>query len=336
MKFHSSIFSFDTLQGNPLRILCRPAVIIVLVLLLLVELTVRLSIPDRRVPKGGFHSAELRQSVDQLKQLQDVDLFITGSSIAAVNISPEVFDPQIQSHGFDGFTSFNAGIRGCNFLCIKPSLEKLFLSRKIPNIVLILLSPSDLDAANHVVIDRSIKRAEALKQPYYLEIARNLLSSMSWIYGFDAEIRALLDTRTWVFDTAQITVRGHIDMGSEPQRRHIWDFQLDADGEITQAFYKLLHNLTSRGVSVILLPVVGDSTTRNNFNPSDRQDFSAIIEKALTNDLVRLVRVDEDLSDDENYIDNLHLNTKSAKIYSRQIADALVDQGFPWDINLSN
>jgi|GEM_PF-7105820 len=84
------------------------------------------------------------------------------------------------------------------------------------------------------------------------------------------------------------------------------------------------------------MPVVGESGTRSNFRPSDRQDFNAYIERLMINKLVKVVSVDESHPDDEQYIDNVHLKSKSARSYSRQIADWLVDDGFPWDIKLAN
>ncbi|MGI9287121.1 MAG: hypothetical protein ACR2P1_17185 [Pseudomonadales bacterium] len=330
MKFHSSIFSFDTLQDNPLRLLLRPTIVFFLVIFLLLEVAVRVSVPEGRIPKGGFYNAELRQRILQLEKLENIDLMFTGSSIAAGNAPPETFDAQLRSHGLKGFKSFNAGIRGCDFSCITPSVEKLFLSRREPRYLVIILSPNDLDANKPGVIARSKKHVESLNQPAYRTAARNVLSSMSWVYGFDAEIRDLLTTGIWKFDPAQVTLRGHVDMGSKPRKRSQWDYKIEANGNITQAFYDLLENVTGRGISVILIPMIGDSSTRANFKLSYRQDFAAVIAKSTANDLVRLVRINEDSLSDESYIDNVHLNSISAKKFGRQVADRLIEDGFPY------
>ncbi len=312
MMFHSSIFSSDTLVENPIRLLLRPTILMVLLVLLLLELGVRMFIPEGHTPRGGYHNSELRQKVNQLKQLKQVDLMFTGSSVAAVNYAPDTFDKQLRGYGFAGFTSFNAGIRGCDFSCIGPGTTKLFLALKQPRYLVIIMGPNDFDE-NPYVIARSKKFVDSFNQLNYRVRLRNVLSSVSWLFGFDAEIRALLASGEWPFDPhTHLTTRGRIDMGFAPRKKILRDYKIDSGGNIAKAFYGLVSNATQRGISVILVPVFGSSKDRAHFGPAARQGFAAVIAAVSANDLVSVVRAREDAMSDEDYIDPTHLNTDAA------------------------
>lgn len=329
MKYPLSIFSSSSLQCNLLTLFLRPSVVLVVLLLFLVETSVRFAIPENRIPKGSYFNAELRQKAIQLDELDAVNLMFSGSSIAAVNYSPQSFDEQLNSSGVNSFVSFNAGIRGCDYTGIALGLEKLFLSKKTPDYLVLIISPVDLDE-NGMGIGRSKQVIRSLNKNRYKAMMQHLLSNVSWLYGFNVEIRALLRKGSWQFDPARLGQRGYVDMGSSQRKRRVRDYELDSEGPISRALYNLVRDAVRKGISVVLVPVTGSSGAAKTLDADDRKEFGEIIDNLLTSDSVRMVHIERGLIEDERYIDNIHLSTEAATENSRRLSKRFVEDGFPW------
>lgn len=185
-----------------------------------------------------------------------------GSSVAAVNFPPELLNASFKKLGLADFVSFNSGIRGCNYECIWPAVEKLYLSSLLPKYAVLVVAPVDLDASNVFVIERSREAVDVLSRLPYVHYFMTFMSSISWIYGFDDAIRNLLTNREWNFLNASVTVRGHVDMGSLPFRRYKDSVKLLEDEPQYQALKNLVNELVNLDINVIVVPAVGDSESR--------------------------------------------------------------------------
>ena len=83
--------------------------------------------PADQVPKGAYHSSEFRLQVERYASALPIDMLIIGSSVASVNYPPVPLDDRLHELGYAEFTSYNAGIRGCNYECITIGIRRHYL-----------------------------------------------------------------------------------------------------------------------------------------------------------------------------------------------------------------
>ena len=168
----------------------------------------RQSLPAGKIPRGAYHSGEFRQQVEQYPQALPVDMIIIGSSVAAVNYPPVALDNRLAELGLNKFTTYNAGIRGCNYSCIATGIRKHYLPDFKPPLVLAVISPADLNIDNTGVVDRSNRFASDMERSVVGRFARQGLSYISYLYGFKEEARDWLTLGGWTFDPAVFGERG--------------------------------------------------------------------------------------------------------------------------------
>jgi len=328
MMSRLSIFNFDTLQAPVKSLLLNPVVVFTIAILLTIELGLRFIIPSNHVPTGSWYNAELRDQVDQLKSMSHVDLMITGSSIAAVNLRPSEIDSVYQKNNI-ALKSFNAGIRGCNYTCINIGFQKLFLSQKEPRYVLIVVTPTDLNESNKFVINRSNNFIKSFSTKIYVKTIVNTLSH-SWLFGFRSEIREYFKSREWIYEESKITKQGHIQLGDKREgenrslRKNI--ITVDPSGPISNSLYELTTSILSQNIKVIVLPGLMNSNAHSVINESTWNNFSIVLDNLANNKDVTILNANHLIPSDENFIDPVHLSNKSSVNYSQTVAEFLFEQ----------
>lgn len=324
----SSIFSSDTLQAPVMQIVTRPAAVLTLALLVGIEQGLRLLVPPGHIPTGSWHNAELRDQARQLEAMSEVDLMITGSSVAAVNLRPTVMDAALEKHGLR-INSFNAGIRGCDYSCIGPLFQQLFVSRNKPDYAMLVVAPRDLNEANAFAMERS---QGFLKTFGMKEYAANLVDvfSYAWIFGFRKEIRQYISTREWLYDKSKIPEQGHVQLGDKKLRRHNFQLKVDAHGRMASALYALTDSLLAQDIDVVVLPGLFDSETRLRIDTESWRNYSEVLSRLAGNDHVTLLDANHLIPADDQFIDRDHLSNTASAAYSEVIARYLYELGFPW------
>ena len=300
---------------------------IVFVLVLVSEIFVRIALPVGKVPRGAYHSSEFRQQVEQYPDALPVDMLIVGSSVASVNYPPAPLDEQLRALGQTGFTTYNGGIRGCNYYCIAIGIQRLYIPVFQPAIVLVVLGPADLNIDNEVVVARSKQFAADMERNLVSRTARQLLSTISYLYGFKEEVRAWLLSGNWEFDPAVLGKRGYVDMGSTVRGRNTAVPRITQDSELSMGLVSLVKQLSTTGTQVIILPVIGDSLARLLYTDQAQNEYIRLVNSLLTLDNVHELRVDTTHIPDSEYIDTSHLNSRTAIVNSRALADSLVQSG---------
>ncbi len=317
-------FSLSTLQLRPLRSLLRPGALLALAALLALEIAVRVLVPAGHVPSGAWHNVELRDQEQQLAEMGSVDLIFTGSSAAAVNFPPAAFDDELAQQGLR-VTSFNGGIRGCNYSCIPAGLERMFLPHATPSVVAMVVVPSDMDDANGFVMNRSADFLDSFAVRPHEAAWVNALSRISWLYGFRAEIKEWLTTREWVYERSLIARQGHIDMGDEPRKRYEWDMRMDRNGPLARELTSAAQALVNKGIQVLILPAASESSIADMLEPADKAELAAVFEALDAMEGIQVVPLADLRPVDEHFIDLLHLNTQGAQNYVRAVARRLVE-----------
>lgn len=298
-----------------------------LLLVLAAELTVRLALPAGKVPRGAYHSSEFRQQVEQYREAIPVDMLITGSSVAAVNYPPVPLDERLHELGKTGFTTYNAGIRGCNYECIAVGVRRHYLPEFQPPIVLLVLSPADLNIDNDGVVARSRRFVSDMERGPITRAGRQMLAGVSYLYGFKEEIRDWLTSGKWTFDPAVLGERGYIDMGSEERGRNKAVPHITEDSELTLALISLVEQLSSMGTKVILLPVEGDSIARSLFNEDARLALRKLMNSLTKHANVHELTIDTSDIPDGDYIDTSHLSSGKAVLNAQRLAEHLFESG---------
>ena len=301
---------------------------IVIVLVLVAELIVRSSLPAGKVPRGAYHSSEFRHQVESYPDALPVDMLIIGSSVAAVNYPPAPLDEQLRHLGQTGFTTYNAGIRGCNYDCITTGIRRHYMDIFQPPIALVVIDPADLDIDNKGVMARSRQFVDDMQRNVVSRTARQLLSAISRVYGFKEEVRSWLVSGKWEFDPSTPGERGYIDMGSTDKGRDVTVARITQDSELSRDLISLVSQLSETGTQVILLPVVGDSLANLLFTDQARDELRQLLDSMLALDNVHELTMDMSYIPDSNYIDTLHLDSQTAIANSRAVADSLVQSGF--------
>ena len=300
---------------------------IVLVLVLAAELVVRGSLPAGKIPRGAYHSSEYRHQVESYPDALPVNMMIIGSSVAAVNYPPVPLDEQLAELGQTGFTTYNAGIRGCNYECIATGIRRNYLEVFQPPVALLVIDPADLDIDNKGVVARSKQFADDIQRNVVSRTARQLLSSISRVYGFKEEVRSWLLSGAWEFDPSVLGERGYVDMGSTDKGRDTTVARITQDSELSRGLVSLVTQLSETGTQVILLPVVGDSLANLLFTDQARSEFRQLLDSMVPLDNVHELTMDMNHIPDSSYIDTLHLDSQTAIANSRALADSLVQSG---------
>ncbi len=328
MTSHSSIFSSDTLSEPVWRLFNSPAVWVVFALVLTAESIVRLSLPAGVQVKGAYHSIEFRQQVEQYPASVPVDMLVIGSSVAAGNYPPVALDGRLREWGLQDFTTFNTGIRGCNYTCIAAGVERFYLPVFVPENVLVIISPEDLNHNNLSVMTRSERFLATMQKDGISRWVEQKLSAVSYLYGFQAEVKDWLTSGVWSFDTSRLRERGYIDMGSVPGQRYEVNPGIDAESSLSQALTELVTRLAAQGSRVILLPVEGDSQARLLFGAEARQQQITLLDNLVRIPGVKLLDIDPAVLSDDAYIDTIHLSRESARTNAQTVADRLFASGW--------
>ena len=299
----------------------------VLGIVLIAEISIRWLIPADRVPKGAYHSSEFRLQVERYPSVLPVDMLIIGSSVASVNYPPVPLDNRLHELGYAGFVSYNAGIRGCNYECISIGIRRFFLSEFQPPIVLVVLNPIDINDDNEFVEARSRRFSADMERNQISRTGRQLLSSISYIYGFKEEIRDWLTSGVWTFDHAILRERGYVDMGSKEIGRLKEVPRISESSSVSQSLVALVNELASSDTVVVILPVEGDSLSRSAFDDKDRRQFQSLVNAMTEHPNVHELMIDLSYIPDEDYVDTMHLNSQSAEANAKLLADKLVESG---------
>ena len=300
---------------------------IVIGLVLAAELVVRSSLPAGKVPRGAYHSSEFRQQVERYPDALPVDMLIIGSSVASVNYPPVPLDNRLHELGHAGFVSYNAGIRGCNYECIAIGVRRFFVSKFKPAIVLVVLNAIDINEDNGHVEARSRQFSADMERDFIGRTGRQILSSISYVYGFKEEIREWLTSGVWTFTPAILRERGYVDMGSVEIGRFKEVPRISSTSSMSQSLMELVNELASSDTTVIILPVEGDSLSRSVFDDTNRQQFRSLMDSMIEHPNVHELNIDLWDIPDEDYIDTMHLDSQSAAANARLLADKLIESG---------
>lgn len=319
----------DTNYMALLKALASPSAIVCLTILLCIECAVRITLPDGKLPKGGYPNAEVRQQHHQYKNEKNIDMLVVGSSVAAVNFPPVAIDDEFRKLGQKDFVTFNAGIRGCNFACISRGVEYFYLNEKLPKNILLVISPEDLDSDNSTVINRSNIFVNTLNRPAAKKWITTKMSDICKIFGFQEHIQSLLTTGSWDFDSATVSLRGHIDMGSLPRRRFDRSPAISRSSDLSIDAIRFTKKVASMGIHIIVLPALGDSNARAQIADSSQNQFKLLLQDLSSIDNVTLIDISSEFTanlipDDTAYIDNLHLNSAASLSNGTQIARELI------------
>ncbi|HUP50856.1 MAG TPA: hypothetical protein VM198_00165 [Longimicrobiales bacterium] len=319
--FHSSTSSSDTFgRGSWGRILA-PGLLWCGLLLLLLEVGLRVLVPNGHVPTGAWYNAELRDQAGQLEALGGVDVMITGSSVSTVNVPPLGFDEELVRRGVN-LTSFNAGVRGCDYSGIYPVFRTVFWSRRQAPVVILVVAPVDLDENNAFVKQRSARFRESLQIGRLVGFSRDLFRHL-WLFGFRNEIRHYSRSGEWLYEPSRVTQRGHTDLGSEQLGRGEYAFRFQQSGEIATTLFNMVDWLTRQGVRVLVVPGLMDSATWAMVAPEEMARFEAILAELDAREGVQYVEARDLTRPDSEFIDELHLTTGAAWAYAQSLAQRL-------------
>ena len=330
MKFHLSIFNFNTLEIK-FRKLFNLTLLILIAGYILAELIVRYFVPNDQYPTGHWRNNELKIQTKQLDQLDKVDILFTGSSLCSVNISPNDFDHEMMKNGIN-IISFNAGIRGCDYEGIFEGFKKLFWSRKKSEYVVLIVSPWDLDESNKGVRNRSKSFIKTFYTPKYEAVVIDFLSN-SWLFGFRNEIKDYFKTGSWKYEYPIVGIRGNTPMNREPDRE-IQDsivIRIEKKDTIAQSLIKLVNFLIEEKRKVIVIESLSISPIREKMSQKELKKFHDILNDLGKNKNTLVLNVNDIIPDDVNFIDSGHLSIKGTKMYSRNLAKKFIEAGFPWE-----
>jgi hypothetical protein len=328
MKFLSSIFSFDTVDFKVSKLLSL-TVLYVTAGYLVIEITVRSLIPDGQYPKGHWWNNELRVKTSQLEKLENVDIMFTGSSLCASNIPPQYFDSEMKKNGVNSI-SFNAGIRGSDFEGIADGFKKLFWERKHSKYVVLVISPFDLNEWNLFVRDRTQSFMETLQNPLYETVLIDCFSQASWFFGFRNEIREFIIRREWLYDEAYNGIRGYSPLHGQRTKVTDLELKIDRDGIIAESLFDFVNWLLKRNIKVIIADAIMYPLERKRLDPGELEKFYEILKEVAEINDVRYLNTNGVVPDNKYFIDSGHLNLEGGKIYARNLANSLLESGFPY------
>lgn len=300
---------------------------IALVLVVIAELVVRVSLPSGKIPRGAYHSSEFRQQVAHYADAVPVDMLLIGSSVAAVNYPAMPLDTRLAELGMDGFTTFNGGIRGCNYECIATGIRRHYLNEFRPPVALFVISPADLNIDNSGVVARSHRFAADMERGIIARTARQALSRISYLYGFKEEVREWLISGQWNFDPAEVSERGYVDMGSIERGRNTQVPRITPDSALTLSLKSLVNELVDSGTRVILVTTVGDSLARFLFTDEAQQQLDDLLASLTQHPDVHELAMDTSQIPDTDYIDTSHLTSEAAIINAQRFAEHLFESG---------
>ena len=297
-----------------------------IVLLLLAELVTRIALPGNQKPRGGYHNSELRQQIEQYAAVPTPDLLMVGSSISSANISSTAFGQRVAQLVGKPFTVYNSGVRGCNYRCIQMAVNKYYLPVHQPANVLLVVNPSDVNSANVVVQQRSDEFISSFEKNKIVFHAENLMSNISYLYGFRGQILARLLHRQWNFDSSVVESDGHVDMGSAPMTRYLDKPVILASGGLTDTLIDFANSLVNRGIAVSVLSELGDSQARSLISQSNMDNYNALINRLGEINGVQVLNMPTGVPADEDFIDTLHLSSESSRAFGRLLAQEFIDQ----------
>ena len=309
------------------------ALILGIAVLLLAELGARIALPDNQLPKGGYHSSELRQQIEQYAAGPTPDLLMVGSSISSANISSTAFGQRVAQLIGKPFNVYNSGVRGCNYRCIQMAVNKYYLPVHQPANVLLVVNPSDVNSANVVVQQRSDSFIKSFEKNKIVFHAENLMSNISYLYGFRGQILARLLHNKWNFDSSVVESDGHVDMGSAPMTRFLDEPVILSSGGLTDTLINFTNSLVDRGIAVSVLSELGDSQARSLISQSNMDNYNALIDRLGDINGVQVLSMPLGVPADEDFLDTLHLSSESSRAFGRLLAQEFTDQILNDDAN---
>src|SRR3989339_1167419 len=332
MKFPLSIFNFSTLEVN-FKELVSPTIIILMICFLIIELGLRFLMYEGQYPNGSWRNNELRNQAAQLDELKKVDVMFTGSSLASVNISPQAFDSILRDSAFT-FTSFNAGIRGCDYDGINVVFDEIFWKRKKAKYIVLVISPWDLDEANDGVRARSATFINSVKRSKYEKLILDILSK-SWLFGFRNEIRDFIRTGDWKYQPPLIGIRGQTPFGKtkNPVAASIvlnkFEVFISRNGETTKALFDLVERLIKHKKKIIIIEALERSDSKKNWEltKTELKKFYKIIKELDSIDTVEYVSTEDIIPEDKFFIDTGHISTSASVEYSQRLAKRFIELG---------
>lgn len=330
MKFLSSIFNFNTLELN-IKKLFSPTLIILIIGLIIIEMGLRFLINDEQYPSGSWRNNELRNQAAQLEELKRVDIMFTGSSLASVNISPAAFDSVLHDNGVS-FTSFNAGIRGCDYGGVNVVFDEVFWKRKKSKYVVLVISPFDLNEANLDVRARSATFINSVKRSKHEKLFLEVFSK-SWLFGFRNEIRDFIESGNWKYEPTLIGIRGQTPIGEVKNPKEAgrvsdeFKVSISRNGETTKALFRLTKRLIEQGKKIIIIDALERSDSKKNWNQTKRElnNFYEIIKELASSENVTYVHTKDLIPSDEFFIDTGHISTFASIGYSKELARRFIE-----------
>jgi hypothetical protein len=323
MKYLSSIFSFDTLNLKRRHFLGSAAKLVILGVLL-IEILLRIFVPDGHQPAGRWKNQQTRVKSIQIEQADKVDLLFTGSSVASVNISPQLFDAELKNHGVN-LTSYNAGIAGSDWQGIAAALEKVFWEKKKTEYVLFIISPYDLDEENTGVRKRTISFVESLNRPFYELAALDFFSNI-WLFGFRNEVKDFLKTFKWKSEPLSVVSnQGFTPMYKGCSFNIEYPVTIKRDGEVSRALLNLVSKLNNEGVNILIAEALLTSKFRK-YNEDKLENFYLLIDEMKKLKNVKFLDLSGIIPDDNYFIDPFHLNIEGSSLYSRSLAHFLLSR----------
>lgn len=332
MKCRLSIFNFDTLNIKVSGFF-NSTLLLLLLGFFLAELTVRFFVPDDQYPTGHWRNNELRIRTRQLKQLNEVDIMFTGSSLCSANIPPEGFDNEMKMNGINTI-SFNAGIRGCDYEGIAAGFKKLFWSLKKSEYVVLVISPYDLDESNEFVRNRSKSFIKTFNTPKYEAIVVDFFSN-SWLFGFRNEIKDYFKTGIWKYEYPLVGVRGSTPMDRKPNLQ-VPDsiiININRKDTIAKSLVEFVNFLVDKDRKVIFIEALHNSLVKEKIKAEEYKKFHDILNELDKIKNTMILDVQDIIPEDEYFIDSGHLSVEGAKIYSRNLAKKFIEAGFPLEQN---
>jgi len=323
MSHHLSIFNFETLRSPCTDAFRSKALWLCTIALILLEIVVRVVSPADSYPRGAWHNSELRRQANQIESLKGINLYFVGSSVSAVNISPIAFDEELKSTRIQT-TSFNTGIRGCSYTCIKNGFLSIYWAKKQSDIVVLVVAPEDVNEGNLHVKFRSEKFIDTFNKTRLDKWFQNLTSNF-YLIGFSAEIKQYLRFGSWPAEPFRLAPRGHVPV-SQTLRRFNPEYHFDQNGLLATSLFELAEFLKNEGVKVILLEGLSDSTTWSKIGEVENDTFWDIMHAIAQKLDLPLVNVQDIRPADSDFVDGLHINSKAAEQFSKSLAKLLLDK----------
>ncbi len=314
-----SIFSFNTLQIK-VKNLFSVASLLAISALLLLEICLRLVIPDGQIPTGSWYNHTIRLQNAELKKLPQIDLYFIGTSISCVNIPPADFDAALAESGIEN-TAFNAGIAGPDFRGVAAAMKFHYWPQKQSRKAVLVIAPNDLNSANTAVCERTKGYIKSFEQSALAAATIDFLSHF-YIFGFRAELKNYFK-KGWQYDPVNVGEKGFTPLPRRQRPRWETAYRIDPDGPLAASLFDLTDWLAARDVQIILIEGLSEPAEKNRISPVQWQNFNRILTRCASKPNVHPVDVSTIEPPAEDFVDQLHIHENAARRYARNLANLL-------------